>query len=73
MRRGDAVYYLNGDHLGSTSLTTDETGAVVSEGRCLPYGEERWTSGATPTDVTFTGQRNEAGFGLMARRIDRTG
>jgi RHS repeat-associated protein len=30
-----------------------------------PYGEERWTNGATPTDFTFTGQRNEAGFGLM--------
>jgi RHS repeat-associated protein len=51
--------------LGSTSLTTDETGAPISEVRYLPYGEERWTSGATPTDFTFTGQRNEAGFGLM--------
>jgi RHS repeat-associated protein len=38
---------------------------VVSEVRYLPYGEERWTNGATPTDFTFTGQRNEAGFGLM--------
>jgi len=65
MRRGDALYYLNGDHLGSTSLTTDDTGNIVSEVRYLPYGEERWTSGATPTDFTFTGQRNEAGFGLM--------
>ncbi|HEX9679788.1 MAG TPA: RHS repeat-associated core domain-containing protein, partial [Candidatus Saccharimonadales bacterium] len=65
MRRGDALYYLSGDHLGSTSLTTDETGNIVSEVRYLPYGEERWASGATPTDFTFTGQRNEAGFGLM--------
>jgi RHS repeat-associated protein len=59
------VYYLHGDHLGSTSLTTDQSGAVVAETRYLPYGQERWTSGATPTDFTFTGQRNEAGFGLM--------
>jgi RHS repeat-associated protein len=46
-------------------LTTDDTGTPISEVRYLPYGEERWTSGATPTDFTFTGQRNEAGFGLM--------
>jgi RHS repeat-associated protein len=65
MRQGDVVYYLSGDHLGSTSLTTDENGDIVSEVRYLPYGEERWSSGATPTDFTFTGQRNEAGFGLM--------
>jgi RHS repeat-associated protein len=65
MRQGDVVYYLSGDHLGSTSLTTDDTGTPISEVRYLPYGEERWTSGATPTDFTFTGQRNEAGFGLM--------
>ena len=65
LRQGDVVYYLSGDHLGSTSLTTDENGDIVSEVRYLPYGEERWTSGATPTDFTFTGQRNEAGFGLM--------
>jgi hypothetical protein len=39
MRRGDALYYLNGDHLSSTSLTTDDTGNIVSEVRYLPYGE----------------------------------
>lgn len=48
MRRGDEVYYLHGDHLGSVSLTTDTEGAVVSEGRYLPYGEERWTVGSSP-------------------------
>jgi RHS repeat-associated protein len=32
----------------------------------VPYGEERWTGDSSqPTDFTFTGQRNEAGFGLM--------
>jgi RHS repeat-associated protein len=59
------VYYLHGDHLGSTSLTTDQNQNIVSEVRYLPYGQERWTNGATPTDFTFTGQRAEAGFGLM--------
>jgi RHS repeat-associated protein len=30
----------------------------------LPFGGTRWESGATPTDFQFTGQRQEAGFGL---------
>jgi len=65
MRKGNAVYYLHGDHLGSTSLTTDSTGGVVHEARYLPYGEVRWEIGAETTDYGFTGQRNEDGFGLM--------
>jgi hypothetical protein len=38
-------YYL-GDHLGSTSITTDSSGAKVSELRYKPFGEIRyaWTS-----------------------------
>jgi RHS repeat-associated protein len=65
-RRGDEVYFIHGDHLGSTSLTTDNSGTLVAETRYLPYGEERWTAGgAQPTDFTFTGQRAERGFGLM--------
>ncbi len=35
MRQGAEVYYLSGDHLGSTSLTTDGNGAVVSEVRTI--------------------------------------
>jgi RHS repeat-associated protein len=65
MRQGDEVYYLHGDHLGSTSLTTDASGAVVSEVRYHPYGEERWANGEAVTDFGFTSQRNEASFGLM--------
>ena len=65
MRQGDAVHYLHGDHLGSTSLTTDAVGAVVHEARYLPFGEPRWQSGQGVTDFGFTSQRNEAGFGLM--------
>jgi RHS repeat-associated protein len=65
MRQGDVVYYLHSDHLGSSSLTTDQSGAPVAETRYLPYGEERWTNEAQPTDFTFTGQRAERGFGLM--------
>jgi hypothetical protein len=65
MRDGDVVYYLHGDHLGSTSLTTDENGAKVAEARYLPYGQERWRDSTLPTnnlptDFNYTGQRNEA-------------
>jgi RHS repeat-associated protein len=50
--------YLHGDHLGSTSLTTNISGTVVSQQRYKPYGEVRWSSGVgLPTDFTFTGQR----------------
>jgi RHS repeat-associated protein len=65
MRQGGVVYYLHGDHLGSTTLTTDDTGAVVAQSRYLPHGQLRWTSGASPTDFGFTGQRDETSFGLM--------
>jgi len=58
------VEYFLGDHLGSTSITADSTGAKVSEMRYKPWGEVRysWTAGlsATPAyklpDYTFTGQ-----------------
>ncbi|MEM7128871.1 MAG: RHS repeat-associated core domain-containing protein [Chloroflexota bacterium] len=65
MRNGDGVFYLHSDHLGSTSLTTDENGEVVSEKRYYPFGEERFSGGTQVTDWAFTGQRLDAGFGLI--------
>ncbi|MBI5822916.1 MAG: RHS repeat-associated core domain-containing protein [Chloroflexi bacterium] len=59
------VEYFLSDHLGSTSMTTDSTGAKVSEMRYKPWGEVRysWTNdtlNANPayalTRYTFTGQ-----------------
>jgi len=52
------------DQLGSTSLTTDNTGAKVSEMRYKPWGEVRYswtaTQSTTPSyklsSYTFTGQ-----------------
>jgi hypothetical protein len=60
------VYYLLGDHLGSTSLTVDASGNKVSEMRFKPYGETRYSGppAGTPTDYRFTGQRRLAGLGL---------
>ncbi|MFL7808105.1 MAG: RHS repeat-associated core domain-containing protein, partial [Anaerolineae bacterium] len=68
MRANGVVYWLHGDHLGSTSLTTDASGNVVAEQRYYPYGEVRWTNGTLPTDYTFTGQRDEFDLGLMDYR-----
>jgi RHS repeat-associated protein len=59
-----SVEYLLGDHLGSTSLTTDTNGAKVSEMRYKAWGEIRysWTAGQSTTPAyklakyTFTGQ-----------------
>ncbi|MDY7077863.1 MAG: RHS repeat-associated core domain-containing protein [Chloroflexota bacterium] len=66
---GDVVYYFHSGHLGSTSLATHASGAEVTGSRTLyyPYGGVRWPTGGStlPTDYTFTGQRNEAGIGLM--------
>ena len=57
MRRGSEVYYLAGDHLGTTSVVLDDQGQWVAESRHYPYGEERWSSGTLPTDRRFTGQK----------------
>ncbi len=59
-----SVEYLLGDHLGSTSLTTDANGVKVSEMRYKPWGEVRytWTASLSTTPAyklpqyTFTGQ-----------------
>jgi RHS repeat-associated protein len=57
--------YLLGDHLGSTSLTTDALGNKVSELHYKAWGEVRYASGNTPTQYQYTGQFSyESEFGL---------
>jgi RHS repeat-associated protein len=56
--------YLHSDHLGSTSLVTDQAGDKVAEQRYEPWGGVRWQDGVMPTDFGYTGQRAEA-FGLL--------
>jgi RHS repeat-associated protein len=58
-----AVYYLVGDHLGSSSVTTDSDGIKKAELRYKPWGELRYAWGDPNTDRRFTGQRND-GVGL---------
>jgi RHS repeat-associated protein len=66
MRKNGALYYLLGDHLGSTSIVTDANGVVVSETKYKAWGEVRHQSGVTPTEYGFTGQFSHAAdFGLL--------
>ncbi len=60
----NGVFYTLGDHLGSTSITVDESGAVVAELRYKAWGETRYANGETPTTWRYTGQRQEEGLGL---------
>ena len=52
------------DHLGSASVVTNSTGAIVGEQRYYPYGETRITSGTIYTDKLYTGQREMTGLGI---------
>jgi len=66
VRTNGTLNYLLGDHLGSTSLTTNAGGQIVSELRYKAWGEERYASGSTHTDYTYTGQYSYTNdFGLM--------
>ncbi|MCW5966200.1 MAG: RHS repeat-associated core domain-containing protein, partial [Bryobacterales bacterium] len=71
----DATHFITTDHLGSTRLVTNETGAVVSRHDYLPFGEEigagiggRTTAQMYVANNTltqrFTGKERDAETGL---------
>jgi len=64
MRYGSTVYYLLGDHLGSTTLTVTGSGAKYAEQRYHPWGDTRYTYWKTPTAYQFTGQYHDTDLGL---------
>jgi RHS repeat-associated protein len=65
MRDSGVLTYFLGDHLGSTSITTNASGAFTSELRYKAFGDTRYTSGGIPTRYRFTGQRSYTpDFGL---------
>ena len=51
------VFYLFADHLGSSNVTSDPSGQMVSLNLYKPWGESRGGAGTTLTDYAFTGQR----------------
>jgi RHS repeat-associated protein len=66
MRVGGTLSFLMGDHLGSTSLSTDANGTVTSEQRYTAWGEVRFSSSDLPTQYTYTGQYSyTTDFGLL--------
>jgi len=66
MRQNGDLFFIIGDHLGSTSLVTDSNGAVISEVKYKAWGEVRYASGTTLTNYTYTGQYSYVSdFGLM--------
>ncbi|MEW6402320.1 MAG: RHS repeat-associated core domain-containing protein [Chloroflexota bacterium] len=64
MRIDSTVYYTLKDNLGSASVVTDSTGAIVGEQRYYPFGQTRLVTGSMYTDRLFTGQREMAGLGI---------
>jgi RHS repeat-associated protein len=64
MRVGSTLSFLLTDHLGSTAITASSSGAKSAELRDKAWGETRYTSGTTPTDFRYTGQRFESLLGL---------
>jgi RHS repeat-associated protein len=59
------VYYVVGDHLGTTNVVLDGNGDKLTETRHYPYGVERWPNdGTMPTDYRFTGARLEQPLGI---------
>lgn len=63
-RKNGILTWLLSDHLGSTSVTADASGSLVSSLRYTTSGEVRAASGTTSTEYRYTGQREEAEIGL---------
>jgi RHS repeat-associated protein len=53
------LYFMHSDHLGSSSLTTDASGNVVARQLYDAWGNVRYVNGSMPTDVGYTGQRQD--------------
>ncbi len=64
-QQGGVLTYLHTDHLGSTSVASTASGALVARQTYYAYGAPRTSEGTLPTDYTFTGQRVDTSAGLM--------
>jgi len=64
VRTNGTLSYLLGDHLGSSSVTTNASGVKTASALYKAFGETRYSSGALGTDYKFTGQREQAELGL---------
>jgi len=64
VRTDGTLRFLLGDHLGSSSVTTNASGAKTASALYKAFGETRFSSGTLYTDYKFTGQREEADLGI---------
>jgi RHS repeat-associated protein len=64
LRKDGVLNFVMGDHLGSTSLTTDENGNELASMRYKAWGETRHATGNLNTDYQYTGQRTVGEIGL---------
>ncbi len=68
---GGAVHYYFNDHLGSTSVITNNTGTVIQEeSDYFPFGGEMAITGGDPNNYKFTGKErdNESGLDMFGTR-----
>ena len=75
MRDGTSVYYLFGDHLGSTNVTTDNGSALVARLLYKPFGQVRYNTNNQKTETLrftqgFTGQWWASGGGATLGLYD---
>jgi hypothetical protein len=67
MRVGSSTWYsLLADHLGGTNVTVTTAGVEFGEVRYKAFGDQRYSSGTTPTSFRYTGQRQEAAPEVLA-------
>jgi RHS repeat-associated protein len=59
-----SVYYFFSDHLGSSRIVTDSTGAVKEDSDFYPFGGERVVIDTLSNNYKFTGQERDGESGL---------
>ena len=64
VRTNGTFAYLPTDHLGSTALTLNSSGARQTELRYYPFGAPRYNANNQVTTYRFTGQRWDSGTAL---------
>jgi RHS repeat-associated protein len=64
MIKSGQVYYFHKDHLDSSSLITDATGAKFQEEDYLPFGGQRGSNSITASNYGFTDQEKDPEIGL---------
>ena len=59
VRTNGVLTWILSDHLGSASVTADESGVKLNETRYTAFGEVRLSSGETGTPYQYTGQLSQ--------------